>query len=54
MRIVTFASGSSGNCSLVSEGKANILIDAGISMRRTVAALAQACSAGSVRSAHNT
>lgn len=41
MRIVTFASGSSGNCSLVSEGKANILIDAGISMRRTVAALAQ-------------
>lgn len=41
MRIVTFASGSSGNCSLVSEGKANILIDAGISMRRTVAALTQ-------------
>ncbi len=41
MRIVTFASGSSGNCSLVSEGKANILIDAGISMRRTAAALAQ-------------
>ena len=41
MRIVTFASGSSGNCSLASEGKANILIDAGISMRRTVAALAQ-------------
>ncbi len=41
MRIVTFASGSTGNCSLVSEGKANILIDAGISMRRTVAALAQ-------------
>ena len=39
MRIVTFASGSSGNCSLVSEGKANILIDAGISMRRTVSAL---------------
>lgn len=41
MRITTFASGSSGNCSLVSEGKANILIDAGISMRRTVSALAQ-------------
>ena len=41
MRIITFASGSSGNCSLVSEGKANILIDAGISMRRTVSALAQ-------------
>ena len=33
MRIVTFASGSSGNCSLVSEGKANILIDAGISIK---------------------
>lgn len=41
MRIVTFASGSTGNCSLVSEGKANILIDAGISMRRTVTSLAQ-------------
>jgi phosphoribosyl 1,2-cyclic phosphodiesterase len=40
MRIVTFASGSSGNCSLISEGKVNILIDAGISMRRTVASLA--------------
>ena len=41
MRIVTFASGSTGNCSLISEGKANILVDAGISMRRTVAALTQ-------------
>ncbi len=41
MRIVTFASGSTGNCSLISEGKANILIDAGISMRRTVAALSR-------------
>lgn len=39
MRIVTFASSSSGNCSLVSDGAANILIDAGISMRRTVTAL---------------
>lgn len=39
MRIVTFASGSTGNCSLISDGGANILIDAGISMRRTVAAL---------------
>ena len=39
MRIVTFASGSTGNCSLVSDGEANILIDAGISMRRTVSAL---------------
>lgn len=39
MRIVTFASGSTGNCSLISDGEANILIDAGISMRRTVNAL---------------
>ncbi len=41
MRIVTFASGSTGNCSLITDGKANILIDAGISMRRTVAALSE-------------
>ena len=41
MRIVTFASGSSGNCCLISEGKANILIDAGISMRRIVKCLAE-------------
>lgn len=34
MRIVTFASGSSGNCTLVSENGCHILIDAGISMRR--------------------
>ncbi|MCF0136850.1 MAG: MBL fold metallo-hydrolase [Oscillospiraceae bacterium] len=40
MRIVTFASGSSGNCSLVSCGNVNILIDAGISMRRIVKGLA--------------
>ena len=39
MRIVTFASGSTGNCGLISDGEANILIDAGISMRRTVSAL---------------
>ena len=39
MRIVTFASGSTGNCSLISDGRTNILIDAGISMRRTVNAL---------------
>ena len=41
MRIVTFASGSSGNCCLVSDGKTNILIDAGISMRRIVSCLAE-------------
>lgn len=40
MRIVTFASGSTGNCTLVTSGGANILIDAGISMRRIVQNLA--------------
>lgn len=40
MRIVTFASGSTGNCSLISDGGVNILIDAGISMRRIVSSLA--------------
>jgi len=39
MRIVTFASGSTGNCSLITDGETNILIDAGISMRRIVIAL---------------
>lgn len=34
MRIVSFASGSKGNCSLVSAGGQNFLVDAGISMRR--------------------
>lgn len=34
MRVSVFASGSSGNCTLVSSGDTNILIDAGISMRR--------------------
>ena len=33
MRLVTFASGSTGNCALVSAGK-HVLIDAGISLRR--------------------
>ena len=41
MRIFVFASGSSGNCLLLSCGDTNILIDAGISMRRLCAALAQ-------------
>lgn len=41
MRVVTFASGSTGNCSLVSEGDTHILIDAGISMRRIKKALEQ-------------
>ncbi|MGE4354495.1 MAG: MBL fold metallo-hydrolase [Oscillospiraceae bacterium] len=34
MRIVTFASGSTGNCTLISDGNTHILVDAGISMRR--------------------
>lgn len=34
MRICTFASSSSGNCTLVSHGSTHILIDAGISLRR--------------------
>lgn len=39
MRAVTFASGSGGNCALVSDGDIHILIDAGISMRRLRAGL---------------
>ncbi|MBO5497679.1 MAG: MBL fold metallo-hydrolase, partial [Oscillospiraceae bacterium] len=34
MRIVVFASGSSGNCMLFSNRETHLLIDAGISMRR--------------------
>lgn len=41
MRVSVFASGSSGNCLLLSDDSTNILIDAGISMRRVVSALAQ-------------
>ncbi len=39
MRLTVFASGSSGNCSLVQGGGVSILIDAGISARRIRAAL---------------
>lgn len=42
MRVCIFASSSDGNCLLVTQGKTNILIDAGISARRIVSALAQA------------
>lgn len=42
MTVTVFASGSSGNCLLLSDGDTNLLIDAGISMRRIEAALAQA------------
>ena len=40
MKVCTFASASSGNCTLVSNGKTHILIDAGISMKRIKASLA--------------
>ncbi len=39
MQIHTIASGSSGNCTLVTDGADAILIDAGISARRIVSAL---------------
>lgn len=42
MRVCVFASGSTGNCLLISDGNTNILIDAGISMRRMVNSLKQA------------
>lgn len=42
MRICIFASGSGGNCLLVSDKKTNILIDAGISARRVENALVTA------------
>ena len=41
MQITVFASGSSGNCLLVSADSTNLLIDAGISMRRVQSGLAQ-------------
>ncbi len=42
MHATVFASGSSGNCLLLSEGCTHILIDAGISARRITADLARA------------
>ena len=42
MEVTVFASGSSGNCLLLSGGDTNLMIDAGISMRRTEEALARA------------
>lgn len=41
MRICSIASGSSGNCLYIGDGKVNILIDAGISRKRIVEGLAQ-------------
>jgi len=41
MQVTTFASGSSGNCTLLQCGGTNILIDAGISMKRIKLCLAE-------------
>jgi len=41
MQIYTIASGSGGNCTLVRDGDTSVLIDAGISMKRIVSALAE-------------
>ena len=41
MELCVFASGSSGNCLLLSSGRSHILIDAGISKRRIEQSLAQ-------------
>ena len=42
MRICIFASGSGGNCLLLSDGSTHVLVDAGISMRRIEASLREA------------
>lgn len=39
MTVTTLASGSSGNCTLVSQGKTHVLVDAGISCRRIAVGL---------------
>ena len=41
MRLVLLASGSTGNCALISEGDTHLLIDAGISARRICGGLQQ-------------
>lgn len=40
MRLTVFASGSSGNCALISQGDTHLLVDAGVSAKRICAALA--------------
>ncbi len=42
MHVTVFASGSSGNCLLISQDNTHIMIDAGISVRRISAGLTQA------------
>ena len=39
MTVTTLASGSSGNCTLISDGDTHVLVDAGISCRRIAASL---------------
>lgn len=39
LQVATLASGSSGNCTLISDGRTHILIDAGISCRRITTGL---------------
>ena len=39
MRLVPIASGSSGNCTVIDTDETHILVDAGISRKRTVDAL---------------
>lgn len=46
LKIATLASGSSGNCAVVSDGRIHILIDAGISARRIVTGLGELGIAG--------
>ena len=41
MTFVSFASGSSGNCYLLTEGRAAVLLDTGISLRRIKTGLAR-------------
>lgn len=41
MTVTTLASGSSGNCTLISEGDTHLLVDAGISCRRITTALGE-------------
>ncbi|NMA36932.1 MAG: MBL fold metallo-hydrolase [Papillibacter sp.] len=41
MEFISFASGSSGNCALLREGKTNLLYDAGISMKRIKSSLSE-------------
>jgi hypothetical protein len=41
MKFISFASGSSGNCGLIREGRTNLLYDAGISMKRIKCSLSE-------------